>query len=293
MMSRKQTGSVEAFSANWKERPESNRYHFHRGAAQNQIQFAFQNHWRIFRKVMGEVQSGRALEVGCGRGSMSAFFAESGFETHLLDTSFDALKIAEINFEEDGLNGEYLCGNALGLPYSSESFDVVVSIGLFEHFADIAQPLREQMRILKPGGIFLGYIVPGRLISVQTLALPVNIILWFGHKIFCALTPGNGTTKAPSKAPLYRNDYPSSYYLRILEGMGVESFGSFGMFPLPLISHSPSFPFTLMHPYFERVLVRLWQIVLKLRQIFQQDPWICSEHWGLAVLVWVRKAVIS
>jgi ubiquinone/menaquinone biosynthesis C-methylase UbiE len=285
---RKQSGSVEAFRANWRERVESYRYHFKRGMPENQIQFAFQNHWRIFRQVMGDLRSGRVLEVGCGRGSMSAFFAEAGFETHLLDTSYEVLKIASANFGADGLKGAPICGDALALPYPDRTFDVIYSIGLFEHFAEITHPLREQIRVLRPGGVFLGYIVPERPFSVQTLALPLNAILHIGHALYHLMQP-RGTRSRSAKAPVYRNDYSSAAYLSVLHRLKVADAGSFGMFPAPLISHSPGFPFSLMAPPLERALVRLWQRWFTPRQLQRRDPWTCSERWGLAFMVWARK----
>jgi 2-polyprenyl-3-methyl-5-hydroxy-6-metoxy-1,4-benzoquinol methylase len=288
MNSKIEKGSVEAFQSNWRQRPESKRYHFKRGAPENQIQFAFQSHWRVFRKLLGETQSGRALEVGCGRGSMSAFFADAGFEVHLLDTSDVALKTASSNFVADGLRGHYICGDCLALPYASDSFDVVLSIGLLEHFAEIEQPLYEQIRVLKPGGLFLGYVVPERFLSVQTLASPINFILRLGHATLRGLK-ADGNQDSTAKLPLYRNSYAPADYLTILRRLPVRDSASVGMFPVPLISHSPNFPFSLMAPQMEQALVKLWQLLLSPRSGQQRDPWTCSTHWGLAFLVWASK----
>ena len=277
-------GSVEAFDANWRRREESSRYHFKRGSPENQVQFAFQNHWRVFRNLTGTMGGGRVLEVGCGRGSMAAFFADAGFDTHMLDTSVVALASARKNFQSDGLDGTPICGDALSLPYADAAFDVVVSIGLLEHFEDIARPLHEQMRILRPGGVFLGYVVPERPVSVQSLAAPVNATLRLWHNV----TIGRGRTAAPAKEPLYRNRFHAREYLPILSGAGAKAVGRFGMFPLPLISHSPAFPFSTMSRASERRLLRLWRTLLFLRS-FGRDRWICPEFWGLAFLVWARK----
>lgn len=279
-----EAGSVEAFRASWSSLPASERYHFRRGEPETQVQFAFQNHWRIFRNVMGELRGGRALEVGCGRGSMAAYFADAGFETHLLDTSVDALRIARRNFEEDGLAGAPLCGDALALPYRDGSFDVVLSIGLLEHFADVEPPLLEQLRVLRKGGVLLGYVVPERPISVQTLAAPINALLRLE-----ALVRRGRTTVKVRKDPLYRNDFEPEHYLRILSRAGAEEAASFGMFPLPLISHSHRFPFSPMSPNRERRLIALWRRILARRARAGGDPWACDERWGLAFLVWARK----
>ncbi|MCZ7574936.1 MAG: class I SAM-dependent methyltransferase [Ardenticatenaceae bacterium] len=281
-------GSVDAFRANWSQRPESNRYHFKRGQPENQIQFAFQNHWRVFKQILGNRRSGYVLEVGCGRGSMGAFFAEDGFEVHLLDTSEAALQIAQLNFAADGLQGYAVCGDTLALPYRGGVFDVVISIGLLEHFADITQPIYEQLRVLQPGGLFLGYVVPERPLSVQTFAIPVNFLLRMGHTIHQTVKPVSKAGAPPSKAPLYRNTFAAADYLTVLQAAGVQEKGSFGMFPVPLISHSPGFPFSLMSPLLERGLVWVWQRVLAMR-IGANDQWICPECWGLAFLVWAWK----
>jgi ubiquinone/menaquinone biosynthesis C-methylase UbiE len=286
---RKSSGSAKAFDENWRRLEEGNRYYFMRGIPDNQIEFAFQNHWRVFRSILGKVLSGHLLEVGCGRGSISAFFADEGFDAHLLDSSEKALQIARLNFNLDHLKGEYICGDALELPYKANSFDVVVSIGLLEHFSDVRKPLLEQMRVLRPGGIFLGYVVPERKLSVQTLAIPINALLRACYRSFpwhSKESPRKGPT---GKAPLYRNNYSSTDYLAVLQRGETESCGSFGMFPLPLISHSPGFPFSLMAPSLERNLVKLWKLALRLRSGNGRDPWICPESWGLAFLVWARK----
>lgn len=282
-------GSVSAFRLNWQGRSETRRYHFQRGAPSNQIQFAFQSHWRVFQKVMGDVRSGRAIEVGCGRGSMGAFFSDNGFEVHLLDTSPTALESARNNFTADGLDGMPVVGDTLALPYANNSFDVLVSIGLLEHFKNVSQPVLEQLRILRPGGVFLGYVVPERPISIQTLAIPANLTLRVIYETWTLLTQRNSDHSGSIvKAPLYRNAYWAKHYLAILKRAGVQDMGSFGMFPVPLVSHSPRFPFSLMHPVMERSLVRFWKILLGLRPS-SNDPWICPEWWGLAFLVWAKK----
>jgi ubiquinone/menaquinone biosynthesis C-methylase UbiE len=275
-------GSVAEFDENWRELADSSPYHFKRGDPDHQIQFAFQNHWRVFKNVMKGIPSGKALEVGCGRGSMGAFFAEAGLETTLLDTSPSALQIARANFQNDNLEAEYICGDALELPFDDDQFDVIVSIGLLEHFEDIETAVKEQVRVIKKGGYFLGYVVPERSISVQKLGSPVNFIL----KLFQTGLFGK-KGHLPLKFPIYRNEYASQNYLNILDGLNVTESGAFGMFPVPLISHSVNFPFSIMEPSSERRLVWLWRFLLGLRR--GTDPWICSEKWGLAFLVWAKK----
>ncbi len=284
------SGSVEEFRSNWERRPESTRYHFKRGEPENQVQFAFQNHWSVFRKLLKDNQTGRVLEVGSGRGSMGAFFADNGFTVHLLDTSESALKSASTCFASDGLCASAVCGDALALPYRSGMFDVVVSVGLLEHFENIEAPIAEQLRVLKPGGCFLGYVVPERRLSVQTLAVPLTALLRIGHGLERFLKESRKPLPASTskKVPLYRNQYCAADYLAILRKADVRDCGSFGMFPVPLVSHSTAFPFSLMAPSAEKRIVRIWRRLLSFRDQ-TTDPWICSERWGLAFLVWARR----
>lgn len=285
-------GSVGAFDDSWKALPASERYHFAAGEPAHQVQFAFQNHWRVFQKVMGHTRGGRAIELGCGRGSMAAFFAKAGFETHLLDTSASALDCARRNFEADGLTGHYHQADALATPFPDDHFDVAVSIGLLEHFEDIAPPLEEQIRILKPGGVFLGYVVPERPVSVQTLGAPLNAAL----RLWDRYTSSETRPAAPPKQELYRNTFDSTAYLDVLDRLAVKNRGAFGMFPVPLVSHSWKFPFTAMSPAAEKRLMATWRALLAARPGKDaaspdplRDPWTCAEPWGLAFLVWARK----
>jgi 2-polyprenyl-3-methyl-5-hydroxy-6-metoxy-1,4-benzoquinol methylase len=284
------SGSVAEFDENWRALPSSERYHFKSGKPLHQLHYAFQSHWRVFRKVMGSVDGGRVLEVGCGRGSMAGYFAHAGFETHLLDSSPEAIACAERNFAADGLQAHFHVGDALSLPFPDGSFDVVVSIGLLEHFEDIRLPVTEQLRILRPGGVFLGYVVPERPISVQWLGAPINACLRLVHKL-----SGEPSVNRKKRA-IYRNTYRSDDYLSIVREFGAQESGSFGMFPVPLVSHSPKFPFTLLSEKSEARIVKTWERLLKLnpgKDIDSldpaKDPWSCPEHWGLAYLVYAVR----
>ncbi len=98
------------------------------------------------------------------------------------------------------------------------------------------------------------------------------------------------------KKAIYRNTYRSQDYLRVAREFGVQNSGSFGMFPVPLISHSPKFPFTLLGEKAEARIVKSWDRLLKLspgKDIYSpypaRDPWTCPEGWGLAYLVYAIR----
>ncbi|WP_375571413.1 class I SAM-dependent methyltransferase [Ahrensia marina] len=279
------TGSTTAFDTNWRSREESYYNHWVRGRPANQIQLAFRSHWEVFQGLMGEAaeRKGQALEVGCGRGSLSSYFADAGWECTLLDYSATALTIASEIFQRNGLLGTFTTGDANALPFPDNSFDATTSIGLLEHFEDVRQPIAEQLRVLKPGGWFIAYIVPERPDNVQ------RYFNWANRGL--KLLASSHTESQPPKDDVYRSDLGSERYLKAIKGLPFENVNTFGMYPMPMISHSPEFPFTLLPPPAEWILTRIFQAALASRRLLTgQHGWICSERLGQAFLLAFQKS---
>lgn len=277
-------GSVTEFDRNWKDRKETHYNHWTRGMPANQIQLAFRSHWVLFRELIGDRKVETALEVGAGRGSLSSYFADAGMKCTLLDTSQTILDIAREIFTRNGHTATYIKGDALHMDFPDNSFDVVASIGLLEHFEDIKTPIAEQVRVMKPGGVFFGYIVPERPDNVQRYFRWINVILRFIARAV------GFEKKSPPKAEIFRSDYGSERYLPVLEGLPVEDIMVTGMYPLPMISHSPEFPFSLLPKPVEFILTRILEAVLWVRKvIFRRNPWMCDERFGQAFLLTFRK----
>ncbi|MFN2432874.1 MAG: methyltransferase domain-containing protein [Gemmatimonadota bacterium] len=96
----------------------------------------------------------RVLEVGAGSGRDSAALARAGACVVLLDASAGALDLADRN--AIGFRGRSLVrGDALRAPFPPASFDLVFHQGLLEHFPDPLPLLRENARLLRPGGVLL------------------------------------------------------------------------------------------------------------------------------------------
>lgn len=278
-------GSVREFDENWKDRKEARYNHWTRGAVRNQIQLAFRSHWRVFRELMEGREYRTSLEVGCGRGSVSSYFADNGFECTLLDLSQSILDTAEEIFSNNGHKGTFVHGDATAMPFEDDSFDVVVSIGLFEHFEDVEGPVREQLRVLKPGGLFLGYIVPERPDNVQKYFRWVNR----GLSALSRFSKSKQKEQA-AKTEIFRSDYGSERYLPVMEHLPVKEVFVSGMYPLPMISHSPEFPFSLMPKPAEWLLTRCFECTLWIRKmLYRKNPWLCDERTGQAFLVAFTK----
>ena len=156
----------------------------------------------------------------------------------------------------------------------------MVSIGLLEHFEDIRTPISEQIRVLDHGGIFLGYVVPHYDQNVQSEYHWINDILK-GYE---------SAKQTAAKVPLYRSDAPSAPYVAALQELGIRDIQTSGIYSLPMVSHSPEFPFSLMPPESELALVSHFRTVLAKRTRERNGhPWLCEEGYGQAFLVWGRK----
>jgi len=98
----------------------------------------------------------RLLEIGCGTASLLCDLSPAFKEVVGLDISEAALdgamkraaerKIVNVKFEK---------GDCFALPFQDNSFDVVWSQGLHEHFPNYIEILREEMRVCAFGGCVL------------------------------------------------------------------------------------------------------------------------------------------
>ena len=285
-MSDTKNGDAAGFDENWKNREESFYTHWTRGEVKNQIQLAFRNHWTLFSEILENEpnynKGKRALEIGCGRGSLSCYFSDAGFDCNLVDLSASVLSTAKKIFKNNNLEAKFIVGDANNLEIADNSFDVIYSIGLLEHFEDIEKPLKEQIRVLDKGGIWFGYIVPKYTDNVQQKYEWINDILKGYQK--------NNILTESYKEEIYRSDFWSERYLPILAKFGLNNLHASGVYPLPMISHSVDFPFTLMPIDSEKALVKHFEKILQeKREKTGQHPWLCKEGFGNAFLVWGVK----
>ena len=280
-----QQGDPEAFDKNWRTRQETHYNHFTSDRPRNQIQLAFRSHFEVFSEILEAypVNGNKVIETGCGRGTLSNYFAMSGWDVTLLDYNQSVLDVAEKICESQDLDVSYIKGDALSLAIENDSFDVVTNIGLLEHFEDIQTVMDEQLRILRPGGWCFSYVVPERPDNVQRYFNWINTLLKF-----FVLT---GRSKIKDEKPVvFRSDNFSDRYLDSLDKSKVKNIISHGMYPLPLISHSPEFPFSLLPTPIESILTKLFQTVLWIRtKLNRQHGWICDEKIGQAFLIAFQK----
>ena len=114
-------------------------------------------------------KAGMTIEVGCGTARLSCSLATLGYNTTCLDYSEDALRLAKNNYILTNNKGTFVIGNGKDMDFEDNSFDVVLSTGLLEHFTDPEIIVNEMVRILKPGGVFYSDIVPKKFSLLRSL----------------------------------------------------------------------------------------------------------------------------
>jgi SAM-dependent methyltransferase len=117
----------------------------------------YDNDGRLVREItgLGDLTGKRILEVGAGTGRDAVALARAGAEVLTLDYVPGSLELTQRASAEAGEPVAPVCGDGLAMPFASGTFDVVFHQGLLEHFRDPLPLLRENVRVLKPGGVLV------------------------------------------------------------------------------------------------------------------------------------------
>ena len=106
----------------------------------------------------------RALDLGCGVGRHALLLAGSGFEVEAFDGSATGLDVLRRTAASRGISLGLRHGNADALPYADGAFDFVLSWNVIYHgtLGDAGRRIAEIWRVLKPGGLYQGTMLPTR-----------------------------------------------------------------------------------------------------------------------------------
>jgi len=103
------------------------------------------------RYIVERCPPGRALDVGCGTGTLAGRLGRSGFAVTGIDPSQGMLDVmAESEPEVTGIRVE-----GAALPFDDGSFDLTLTVAALHHIADpdaVRRTLVEMARVTRPGG---------------------------------------------------------------------------------------------------------------------------------------------
>lgn len=109
--------------------------------------------------LQGEELRGDVLEIGAGSGAAAAQLLQRFPDIQLTAADYDQSMVdaAQQRLVCFGERGHALRQDARNLTFPDGSFDAVVSFIMLHHVINWEQALTEAARVLRPGGLLLGY----------------------------------------------------------------------------------------------------------------------------------------
>lgn len=111
---------------------------------------------RIIMKYLGDVRNLYVLDLGCGLGEASVYFAKLGARVVSIDISNGMLSTVKKLAEMHGVSVETKKAFSHNTGFENNTFDVVYTSNLLHH-VDLDLTLKECHRILKRGGKFVSW----------------------------------------------------------------------------------------------------------------------------------------
>lgn len=119
--------------------------------------FCASSEWQAVRHLLPS-STGKALDLGAGRGISSYALAREGWDVTALEPDPSPLVGAQAIrtlFDSVGLPISICSEYSEELPFPNNSFDLVNARQVLHHAQDLSQTCREIFRVLKPGGYMI------------------------------------------------------------------------------------------------------------------------------------------
>lgn len=107
---------------------------------------------RFILQHLGNVKDCSLLDLGCGAGENSVYFALQGAHCVAADYSPKMVEVARSLAAKNNVEISGCTANAMALEFADNSFDVVYAANLLHHLPNPKIALQEMHRVVKPGG---------------------------------------------------------------------------------------------------------------------------------------------
>jgi ubiquinone/menaquinone biosynthesis C-methylase UbiE len=111
---------------------------------------------RLILNCLGNIKGKKLLELGCGAGEASVYFAKKGADVTATDISNEMLEVVKKVAAKHSVQVETLKAYSHTVEVEDETFDIVYAANLLHH-VDIETTLKEALRVLKEGGLFVSW----------------------------------------------------------------------------------------------------------------------------------------
>ena len=118
-------------------------------------------------RALGLPRGARVLEIGCGRGVGLRALSRALRPTLLVGLDVEPAFLAEAGkrLALEGLPVRLELGDVRAMPFGDASFDLVIDFGTCYHITGAAGALRQIVRVLALGGLFVSETVSSQLLS--------------------------------------------------------------------------------------------------------------------------------
>ncbi|WP_261817455.1 malonyl-ACP O-methyltransferase BioC [Vibrio gallicus] len=178
---------------------------------------------RLMDVLPNDLKGIKALDVGCGTGYFAQRLLERGAKVTCLDISSAMLEQAKLRLDS---KAHYQLGDAQSIPFSDNSFDLVVSSLALQWCDTLNAPLHEMQRVCATGGkVVFSTLAEGSLIELKQAWYAVNkqrhINTFLTKKQIKIALAQSGASRYRVDFPVVTLWYPTALQLmRDLKGIG-------------------------------------------------------------------------
>lgn len=113
---------------------------------------------KFHQDIKKELPTGKVLDVGCGQGRHTLYFAEQGYDSYGIDYVKRAIEEADEEAKKRKLyNAHFLVMDLLSLDFPKDMFDIVIDWSVLDHIYPTERKtyIENIKRVLKVGGYLM------------------------------------------------------------------------------------------------------------------------------------------